>query len=63
MLFLTAQLRKPHKLHLCVVWSADLAVQAYGPKHVGGTFARWKGRCDVAIEADTVQCLGTLLWW
>ena len=37
----------PHKLHLCVVSSADLAVQAYGPKHVGGTFARWKCKCDV----------------
>ena len=46
MVFVTAHFRMPHKLHLYVVWSADLAVQAYGPKYVGGTFARWKGKCD-----------------
>jgi len=51
MVFVTAHLRMPHKLHLCVVRSADLAVQAYGPNHVGGTFARWKGKCDVVLRS------------
>ena len=52
MVFVTAHFRMPHKLHLYVVWSADLAVQAYGPKYVGGTFARWKGKCDVVHRSQ-----------
>jgi hypothetical protein len=36
MVFVTLHLHKPHKLQLRVIRSADIAVQACGPKYVGG---------------------------